>query len=69
MATTLDQYLGSLETLLGMVSDTISSGRLREADIPDDFEAIVSQVAECNAVREKMELESTPDPAPHRAGM
>lgn len=37
--------LGDYRRLHDMLSDMIEGGRLKEADIPDDYEAIVEQLA------------------------
>lgn len=36
--------LSELEKLHDIISDTIEGGRLRESDIPDDYEALVLQL-------------------------
>ena len=37
-------YVEELERLWDMVSDMVESGRLVEADIPDDYQALVAQM-------------------------
>jgi hypothetical protein len=37
-------YILELEKLWDMLSDTVEGGRLTEADIPDDYQALVSQM-------------------------
>jgi hypothetical protein len=38
------QYFDQLEHLWDMLSDCIEGGRLTEADIPDDYKALVKQM-------------------------
>lgn len=42
-------YVEELERLWDMVSDMVESGRLVEADIPDDYQALVSQMVKLGA--------------------
>ncbi len=42
-------YVEELERLWDMVSDMVESGRLAEADIPDDYQALVSQMVKLGA--------------------
>lgn len=53
-----DQYVKSLEDLCSIISDTVQGGRLKETDIPDDYRALVEQMAKCNAIR--ADLDSKP---------
>lgn len=50
----VDKYVGSLEKLWDTISDTVEGGRLTEADIPDDYQAIVEQMVECNATHHEL---------------
>lgn len=38
------QYFDQLERLWDMLSDCVEGGRLTEADLPDDYEALVHQM-------------------------
>ena len=38
-------YVSALENLWDIVSDMVESGRLTEADIPDDYSALVERMA------------------------
>lgn len=42
-------YVDKLERLWDMLSEAVEGGRLTEADIPDDYAALVSQMGKCNA--------------------
>lgn len=44
-------YTDALERLWDMLSDTIESGRLTEADIPDDYQALVITMQRCEVLR------------------
>lgn len=55
-------YIGELESLWDMVSDTIKGGRLTEADIPDDYRAFVRQLKLLISAREKVEGEEEKSP-------
>lgn len=48
---TQSRYIKELEKLWDMLSDTIEGGRLTEADIPDDYQAFVTQMMACEASR------------------
>ena len=64
-----DRYVAALERLWDMLSDTVEAGRLSEADIPDDYRALVEQMVACEAARdaagrEPVEHEPETSPAP-----
>lgn len=44
------EYVKQLETLWDMVSDMVEGGRLQEASIPDDYSALVQQMAQLQAL-------------------
>lgn len=46
-----ENYIKQLEALWDMVSDMVEGGRLTEADIPDDYDALVRKMGECEAAR------------------
>lgn len=48
-------YIEALEGLWGMVSDMVEGGRLREADIPDDYEALVRHQTTLSSLRAAVE--------------
>lgn len=48
-------YINALEHLWDMLSDMIEGGRLDEADIPDDYIALVNQTQRCESARTKTE--------------
>ena len=50
-------YVKPLEHLWDMLSDCIESGRLQEADLPDDYAALVEQMATCNRLYEALDKE------------
>lgn len=43
-------YVNELERLWDMLSDTVEGGRLNEADIPDDYQALVEQMVKLGAI-------------------
>lgn len=45
-----DPRLAAYSRLHDMLSETIESGRLKRADIPDDYEAIVETLVQCAAL-------------------
>lgn len=42
------KHIDNLHRLCDMLNDCVSSGRLSEADIPDDFQALTAQMDACN---------------------
>jgi hypothetical protein len=48
----LSSYIQELEKLWDMLSDTVEDGRLKEVDIPDDYEALVLQMVNCEQARD-----------------
>jgi hypothetical protein len=52
-----EQYVEALEKLWDMVSD-MTEYRLREGDIPDDYEALVGQMVECNRILDTITKEN-----------
>ena len=54
MMPTLLEVVKDYSRLHDMVSDAIEGGRLTEADIPDDYKAIVGQLVKCNAALENL---------------
>lgn len=44
------EYVAKLERLWDMVSDMVEGGRLREADAPDDYAALVQQMVDLQAL-------------------
>lgn len=49
--TPMRDYIRELEKLCSMLSDAIEEGRLTESDIPDNYQAIVYQMRECEKKR------------------
>ncbi len=50
-----------------IVSDIVESGRLNEGDIPDDYQALVAALAECNGIDQAAEgalRDATPETRP-----
>ena len=45
------RYIRALEKLWDMLSDAVEGGRLKKEDIPDDYEALVGQMVECEVAR------------------
>lgn len=43
-------YVRCLETLWDMVSDMVEGGRLTEADIPDDYHALVNHMVALSGI-------------------
>lgn len=48
-------YIEALEDLWVMVSDMVEGGRLREADIPDDYRALVRRQMTLSSLRAAVE--------------
>lgn len=51
-------YIEALEDLWVMVSDMVEGGRLREADIPDDYRALVRRQMTLSSLRAAVDLDN-----------
>lgn len=51
-------YIEALEDLWDMVSDMVEGGRLREADIPDDYRALVRHQMTLSSLRAAVDLDN-----------
>lgn len=57
-------YIAALERLWDALSDTIEGGRISEVDCPDDYQALVTLMRECESARDKAGWPVRKAPAP-----